>query len=155
MTVDLVLARMTHLVVAAIWAGSVCYVALSVVPAARDGVFTTTDPLHTLLRTLKRVSRASSLVLLLTGGHLAGRIYTSESLTSTTNGRLVLLMTFLWLVLTALVEIAASRFETGLDAKQLREPARDSLFLFRAAALVSVALLLVAGAITTNAVTLF
>ncbi|AGB15174.1 hypothetical protein Halru_0541 [Halovivax ruber XH-70] len=152
--IDLVLARMTHLLVAAIWAGSVCYVALSVVPAARDGVFTTTDPLYTLLRTLKRISRVSSLVLLLTGGHLAGRIYTSESLVSTTNGQLVVLMTLLWLVLTALVEIAASRFETGLDAKQLREPARDSLFLFRAAALVSLALLLVAGAISANAATL-
>ncbi|MFC3960144.1 copper resistance protein CopD [Halovivax cerinus] len=152
--IDLVLARTTHLLVAAIWAGSVCFVALSVVPAARDGVFTTTDPLTTLLGTLKRVSRASSVLLLLTGGHMAGRIYTSETLVSTVNGQLVLLMTALWLVLTILVEVAAKRFETGLDAKQLRGPARETLGLFRAAAVVSLALLVVAGAISSNAATL-
>lgn len=149
--IDIALARMTHLLVAAVWAGSVCFVAFAVVPAARDGVFTTTDPLTSLLGTVKNLSRASSLILLLTGGHLAGRIYTSETLTSTTNGRLVLLMTLLWLVLTALVEIAANRLETGLEVKRLREPARETLALFRAAAVVSLALLVVAGAISANA----
>lgn len=149
--IDVAVARMTHLLVGAIWAGTVCYAALAVVPTARDGVFTTTDPLESLLGTVKRISRASALLLLLTGGHLAGRIYTSETLVSTTNGRLVLLMTLLWLTLIALVEIATNRFETGLDAKKLREPARESLGLFRAAAVVSLALLVVAGAITANA----
>lgn len=149
--IDVVVARILHLLVGAVWAGTVCYAALAIVPTARDGVFTTTDPLESLLGTVTLISRASALVLLLTGGHLAGRIYTSDTLVSTTDGRLVLLMTLLWLTLIALVEIATKRFETGLDAKKLREPARDSLAIFRAAAVVSLALLVVAGAITANA----
>lgn len=149
--IDLVLARIVHLLVAAVWAGSVCFVAFAVVPTARDGGFTTTGPLRSLLGTLKGISRASSVILLVTGGHLAGRMYSGATLVSTTNGRLVLLMTALWLSLTALVEIAAKRFETGLDAKKLREPACETSRLFRVAGAVSLALLVVAGAITSDA----
>ncbi len=59
-------------------------------------------------------------------------------------------MVVLWLVLAALVEIGAKRLEAGLNGKKLREPASDVLGLYRAAAVVAIALLVVAGAITTN-----
>ncbi len=146
--VDHLVATTAHLIFAAIWAGSVFFVAFVVVPLARDGAFNTTAPLETISTKLTTISRLSSLVLLLSGGHLAGTAYTSESLFSTFNGQLVLLMVALWLALTALVEIAAKRFESGLNGKKLREPARDALPLFRAAAVVGVALFVVAGALS-------
>ncbi|WP_255170620.1 copper resistance protein CopD [Natrononativus amylolyticus] len=155
-----VLARTAHLVFAAIWAGSVFYVALVVLPLARDGAFNTTKPLETLSSKLTTISRASAVVLLLTGGHMAGTGYsigggTGPDLFTSPNGQLVLLMVVLWLVLAALVEIGASRFESGLNGKKLREPAHEALPVFRAAAVVAVGLLVVAGLITTNAAYLF
>ncbi|MWV40493.1 MULTISPECIES: copper resistance protein CopD [Natrialba] len=148
--VDTFLAQTAHLVFAAIWAGSVFYVAFVVLPLARDGAFNTTRPLEGISRKLTTISRVSALVSLLTGGHLAGTRYTSESLLNTTNGQLVIAMVVLWLVLAALVEIGAKRLEAGLNGKKLREPASDVLGLYRAAAVVAIALLVVAGAITTN-----
>ncbi len=155
--VDTAVARIIHLIFAAIWAGSVCYVAFVVLPLARDGAFTTTEPLTALSGKLTTISRVSALVLLLTGGHLAGRGYsigggTRPDLFTSTNGQLVLLMVVLWLVLAALVEIGGKRFESGLEAKKLREPARNVLTVYRAAAVVAIGLLVVSGAITTNLV---
>ncbi|WP_254766663.1 copper resistance protein CopD [Salinilacihabitans rarus] len=150
--VDVVVARTIHLVFAALWAGSVFYVAFVVLPLARDGAFNTTKPLETLSAKLTSISRVSAAAVFLTGGHLAGTGYTIDgdggSLLNTTNGRLVLAMLALWLVLAALVEIGAKRFETGLNGKKLREPARDALPVLRAAAVVAVALLVVAGLIS-------
>ncbi|RQG91071.1 copper resistance protein CopD [Natrarchaeobius chitinivorans] len=148
--VDTFLAQTAHLVFAAIWAGSVFYVAFVVLPLARDGAFNTTKPLEVISGKLTTISRVSAVVLLLTGGHLAGTRYTAESLVNSINGQLVLAMVALWLVLAALVEIGAKRFEAGLNGKKLREPAANVLGLYRTAALVAVALLVVAGAITTN-----
>ncbi|GAB3670743.1 CopD family protein [Halopiger thermotolerans] len=148
--IDTFLARTAHLVFAALWAGSVFYVAFVVLPLARDGEFNTTRPLEAISGKLTTISRVSSLALLLSGGHLAGRGYTFESLLGTTNGRLVLVMVALWLVLTALVEIGGKRLESGLNGKKLREPAANALGLYRAAAVVGIALLVVAGAITSG-----
>lgn len=148
--VDLLVTRTAHLVFAALWAGSVFYVAFVVVPLARDGEFTSTSPLEVISSRLTTISRISSIILLLTGGHLAAAGYTADSLFSELQGQLVLLMVGLWLVLTGVVEVAASRFESGLDGKKIREPANDSLGLFRLAAVVGIALLLVAGALSAN-----
>ncbi|ELY84016.1 hypothetical protein [Natrinema altunense] len=148
--VDVLAARTAHLVFAALWAGSVCFVAAVVVPLARDGAFNRTQPLEVISGKLTSISRVSSLVLLLTGGHLAGNGYTFEGLVGTTNGRLVLAMVALWLLLTALVEIGVKRFETGLTGKKIREPARDALPVFRAAAVAAIALLIVAGLLSAN-----
>lgn len=148
--VDTFLAQTVHLLFAAIWAGSVFYVAFVVLPLARDGAFNTTAPLERISGTLTTISRVSALVLLLSGGHLAGTRYTADSLVGTTNGQLVIVMVALWLAFAGLVEVGAKRFETGLNGKKLREPAADALPLYRAAAIVGLTLLVVAGAITTN-----
>ncbi|WP_226004286.1 copper resistance protein CopD [Natrinema salinisoli] len=148
--IDELVARTIHLVVAALWAGSVCFVAAVVLPLVRDGAFNTTHPLEVISEKLTTVSRVSSLLLLLTGGHLAGTGYTTGTLVGSTNGRLVLAMVALWLVLTALVEIGTKRFETGLAGKKIREPARDALPVFRAAAVVAIGLLVVAGLLSAN-----
>ncbi|WP_408956905.1 copper resistance protein CopD [Natrinema sp. 74] len=148
--VDALVARTTHLVFAALWAGSVCFVAAVVLPLARDGAFNTTRPLEVISGRLTTISRVSSLVLFLSGSYLAGTIYTAEKLFGSTSGRLVLAMVALWLVLTGLVEIGAKRFETGLTGKKIREPAREALPVFRAAALVAIGLLVVAGLLSAH-----
>ena len=148
--VDTFLAQTLHLVFGAVWAGSVFYVATVVLPLARDGAFNTTKPLETISGKLTTISRVSALILLLSGGHLAGNRYTAETLTGTVNGQLVLAMVALWLALTALVEIGSKRLEAGLNGKKLREPAADALPLYRAAAVVAIGLLVVGTAITTN-----
>ena len=150
--VDVVLSRMVHLFVAALWAGSVVYVAWVVLPLARDGAFSRTEPLAVLMGRLRTLSRASAVILLLTGGHLAAAAYTADSLLETTNGQLVLAMTALWLVLIGLVEVATARFDRGLDEEMLRSPAHETITLFRAAAVVAIVVMLVAGAISANAV---
>ncbi len=146
--------HLVHLVFAAVWAGSVFYVAFVLLPLARDGAFTSTKPLEVASGKLKTISRVSSLVLLATGGHLAGNRYTvgggGQDLFASTNGRLVLVMLVLWLALAGLIEVGAKRFEAGLSGKKLREPARETLPLFRAAAVVGVALFVVGGLITTG-----
>ncbi|WP_247002780.1 copper resistance protein CopD [Halosolutus gelatinilyticus] len=148
--IDGVLAQTVHLIFAAIWAGSVFYVAFVVLPIARDGAFNSTKPLERISSALTTISRVSALVLLLTGGHLAGTRYTADGLVGTTNGRLVLAMVALWFTFAALVEIGAKRLDGGLTGKKLREPAATALPFYRAAAAVGVALLVVGGAITTN-----
>jgi len=148
--VDQLAARTTHLVFAALWAGSVSFVAAVVLPLARDGAFNTTRPLEVISGRLTTVSRVSSLVLFLSGSHLAGTTYTAESLFGSINGWLVLAMVGLWLVLTALVEIGAKRFEAGLTGKKIREPAREALPVFWAAAVAAVGLLVVAGLLSAN-----
>lgn len=144
------LAQTVHLLFAAIWAGSVFYVAFVVVPLARDGAFNTTMPLERISGRLTTISRLSALVLLLTGGYLAGSQYTAATLVGTANGQLVLAMVALWLAFAGLVEVGSKRFEAGLNGKKLREPAADALPVYRAAAVVGLALLVVAGAITTD-----
>ena len=146
--VDTFLAQTVHLVFAAIWAGSVFYVAFVILPLARDGAFNSTKPLEVISGKLTTISRVSALVLLLSGGHLAGTGYTADSLFETTNGQLVLAMVALWAILAALVEIGAKRLESGLNGKKLREPADDVLSLYRVAAIVGILLFVVAGSIS-------
>ena len=152
--VDEFLAQTVHLIFAGIWAGSVFYVAFVVLPLARDGAFNTTKPLEAISGKLTTISRVSALVLLLSGGHLAGQRYTSKTLFESTNGHLVLGMVVLWALLAGLVEIGAKRLETGLNGKKLREPAANALPVYRAGAIVAIGLLIVGGAITSNAATL-
>ena len=157
--VDIVISRTLHFVFAAVWAGSVCYVALVVLPLARDGAFNTTKPLEELSTKLTTISRASALVLLATGAYLAHVLYTfdgpGQGLFTSTNGHLVLLKVVLWLALMGLVEAGAKRFESGLNGKKIREPANDVLPLFRAAAVTAVLLMVAAGLISANVGRLF
>lgn len=135
-----------HLLFAGVWTGSVVFVALWVLPLARAGDVRP-DPLASMVARLRSVSRWSALVLLATGGHMAGSRYTGDTLLGTTSGNLVLAMVALWLVLVGLVEVGGGRLSRGLDEGKLREPARDATRLFRAAAAVAGLLLVVAGAL--------
>lgn len=144
MTVDL-LARVAHVLFAGLWAGSVIYMALAVLPLARDGAFGTRRALKGLSQWLAWISRVSAVILLLTGGHLAAAGYTSESLVGTLEGQLVLAMTALWVALIALVEIGTKRIRKGLEAGKRREPAVKAMRPLQGAAAVAVLLLIVSG----------
>lgn len=133
-----------HLLFAGLWTGSVLFVAYAVLPTAVAGEVDA-GPLRTIVGKLTTVSRASALLLLLSGGHMAGTGYTTESLFGTGRGHLVLTMVLLWFVLAGLVEVGASRMRDGLDQRKVRAPARSARGLFRAAAVVALLLLVDAG----------
>lgn len=152
-TVDAAM-RITHLIVGSAWVGSVLFVTLGVLPFARAGELNAA-PLERILGRLTTVSRGSSVVMLLTGGHLAAQGYTfgggtGFDLFGSTQGHLVLGMILLWLVLTALVEIGASRMTDGFVEKKVRSPAREHGRWFQVATVVGLLLLLDAGLITTG-----
>ena len=133
-----------HLVFAGLWTGSVLFMTYAILPTARAGNIDL-DPFADISSRLLTLSRVSSVVMLLTGGHLAGVFYTTETLTGSTNGYLVIAMVVLWLALAALVEIGSSRIGDGLEERKLRSPAEKGRPFFLAASLVSVLLLVDAG----------
>jgi uncharacterized membrane protein len=151
-TVDAVM-RTLHLLVGSAWVGSVLFVTFGVLPFARDGELNAT-PLERIVGRLTTVSRGSSLVMLLSGGHLAAAGYTLDStatgLFGSTRGHLVLAMVLLWLVLTALVEVGASRMGDGFAEKKVRAPAREHSSWFQLASVVGVLLLVDAALISTG-----
>jgi len=148
MVLDTVMVTL-HVLVGALWVGSVVFVAGAILPAAADGSLDAA-PLEKIADRLVYLSRGASVVMFLTGGHLAGTRYTVETLTGSGRGHLVLAMLALWLVLTALVEIGRSRLVDGLQEKRVRTPVAESVTFFRAAAVVGVLLLLDAGLLASG-----
>jgi hypothetical protein len=142
-----------HTVFAAVVTGSVLYVALFVNPAAVSGDIGN-DAFSKVTSGLTTVTRASAVVLLLTGGHQAGTLYTVETLLGTGRGHLVLTMLVLWLAMTGLVEVAGSKLRDGLEADKLREPARNARPFLRGAAVLAVLLLVDAGLLAAPALPL-
>jgi len=135
-----------HLLFAGLWAGAVLFTAYAVLPTAMDGS-ANAGPLATMTGKLRTVSRSSALLLFLTGGHLAATKYTVGSLTGSTRGYLVIAMIVLWFLLAGLVEVGASKLSDGFAQQKVRQPAREARPFILGAALVSVLLLLDAGAI--------
>jgi len=138
-----------HSLCAGLWTGSVVFVTLAVIPAARNGDLNAA-PLHAIAGKLTTVSRVSALLLFLTGGHMAAARYTTGSLTGTQRGYLVLSMITLWLLLAGTVEVATSRVTAGTGRDKVREPARESRRLFLFASLLAVLLLVNAGLLSTG-----
>lgn len=161
--VDVVVSRIVHLVVAAIWTGSVVFVAGVLLPRIREGGFDAA-PLEAFPPRIAWLSRASALVLVLTGGYLALVEYrvagyglgegNGPALLTTLEGQLVLAMTALWLVLAGLVEVGSSRLSAGFEDRLVREPADRALPFFQGASIVAVLALIAAGLITSGATAL-
>ncbi|MFB6128788.1 MAG: CopD family protein [Halorhabdus sp.] len=144
---DVVVAGL-HLLFAAVWGGSVVFMTLAVLPAAREGLLDS-EPLAEFTKQFKRIARAGAVVTLLTGGHQAANGY-MDTLFSTTRGHLVLGMVVLWLALAALSEIGAARLADGTDERKVRTPAADARPFFLAASVVAVALFVDAGALAAS-----
>jgi uncharacterized membrane protein len=144
MTTLLAVVLTIHTVFAAVWTGGTLVVAGAVIPAARSDLLST-EGLTLIARRFWYLTVASVLLLLFSGGHLAGTLYTAESLQATGRGNLVLTMVGLWLVLAALLffgfrRLTGSQSETSAVAAATR--ARP---WFLGASGVSIALLVVAG----------
>ena len=138
-----------HLLVGALWTGSVLFAAAAVLPTARAGEVRP-EPLAAVFGRLTTLSRASAVVMLLTGGHMAAQLYTFGTLVGSTRGHLVLAMTLLWLVMAGLVEVGNARMSDGLDAKKVRSPAREAGRFYRGAGVVAVLLLVDAGLLAAD-----
>jgi len=128
-----------HLLFAGLWTGSVLFAAATL-PGVAGGL--PASDRDSFVGTLRNVSRASSAVLLLSGGYmltLAG--YTDGgTLTGTGRGHLVLTMLVLWLALAGLTEVAAGKLEDSEDASSI----------LYGASVVAVLLLLDAGALASG-----
>ena len=133
-----------HLVFAGLWSGTVLFTSYAVIPAALNGDLRA-GSLSAMTGKLKTVSRASSLLLLLSGGHLAGALYTVPSLFGSTRGYLVVTMVALWFVLTGLVEVGASKLADGTAQQKVREPAAQARPFLLGASAVALLLLVDAG----------
>jgi uncharacterized membrane protein len=133
-----------HLLFAGLWTGSVLFVAYAVLPVALAGDLNA-RPLEAVAGKLTTVSRASALLLLLTGAHLGATRYTVDSLTGSLAGYNVIAMIVLWLALGGLVEVGTSRLTDGAGRDKVREPAAAARPLFLGASAVSILLLANSG----------
>ena len=133
-----------HTAFAALWAGSVLFVAAAILPLAAEGELSP-EAFGSVVSKLRWVTRISAALLFVTGGHLAGTLYTAESLTGTTSGYLVLAMLTLWLGLAAAVEIGSAKASRGVENEKIREPARSARPFYRLGSILAVGLLVVAG----------
>jgi len=145
-----VTAYVLHSVFAGLWTGTVLFVTVAVLPLAREGSLNAA-PLSRVTARLRTVTRASSVLLLLTGLYLGlARSYTAESLTGSTGGYLVVAMVVLWVVLAAAVEVGAGKLSDGTDQNKVREPARAARPFLLAGSLFGVLLLGVSGLIAAH-----
>jgi uncharacterized membrane protein len=140
-----------HVGFAVLWTGGVLFVALAVLPPALRGEIDG-DALGSIVGRLRWITRIAALAFLATGGHMAGTLYTFESLTGSARGYLVVTMIALWFLVTGLVEAGSGRLLDGIDAGKLREPARDAKPFFYGAAGLSVALIVAAGLLASPTV---
>ena len=113
-----------------------------VLPLGRDGDLSASS-LAFFTRRYSYLSIASSLILFVTGGHLAASKYTFGSLQSTTRGHLVLGMVVLWILMTGMVQAGVSILKKGLEDDKVRDPSSSATNLFRLGTLVGLVLLVI------------
>lgn len=131
-----------HIVFAALWTGGVVFVTWGVLPAARSGSLTARG-VDTIMGRLRILSRASAILLVVSGGLLAGRF--GSAILQTQDGHFVLGMVILWLLLIGFVELATKTVVNSLDETDVKEAAGAATGRFRAAGLVAILLLVDAG----------
>ncbi|MFB6164669.1 MAG: CopD family protein [Haloarculaceae archaeon] len=145
MDIGTTISAVIHVMFAGAWTGSVIFMTYGVIPVARAGNIDT-DPFADITSRLLTLSRASAVLMLLTGAHLAFTALGGvEALTGTTPGYLVIAMIVLWAVLAALVEIGTSRISEGLRERKVRTPAEKGRPFFIAGSAVALLLLVDAG----------
>jgi len=133
--------RATHQIFATFWVGATVYVTVAVLPALRDGNGSRAFA-ERLSSRFTVLSVLSVVVLFLTGGHLAGTLYTFESLIRTTRGNLVLTMLALWFVLAVVLHVGTSKLKSGVEEGKLRQPAKDAFPWYVVGSVLGVFLLL-------------
>ena len=144
MTSVLDVAMTVHTIFAALWTGGTLVIAGAVIPAARSEALGK-DGLTLIARRFGYLTVASVLLLLFSGGHLAGTLYTAKTLQSTGRGQLVLTMVGLWLVLAVVLFVGFRRLTSSSPERTAVAAATDARPWFLGASVVSIALLVVAG----------
>lgn len=148
MSIGTTVSLAVHLLTGAVWVGAIVFVAVGILPLAKDGVLDA-RPLGSIASTLRTISRVAAVLLLATGGHLAATNYDVGSLTGSPRGHLVLTMLALWFLTTGLVEVGAGKLADGADEMKVREPARAAARFLQVAALLG-ALILVDGSLLVS-----
>lgn len=133
-----------HVLVAGVWAGWTVFMAVLVVPAARDGRLGA-DALSWLTGRFTRFSQIAPIVMLLTGGYMASQGAITEAPLNSLQGQLVMTMIVLWLVLSGLSNVASRRLLAGVESSGVEPAARSTAMIFYVAGGVALALLLVGG----------
>ena len=133
-----------HTGFSALWAGTVLFVAIAVLPLAMDGRLSPAA-FGSVVSKLQWITRISALLTFITGGHLAGTLYTVDRLTGTSSGYLVLVMLALWFLLITVIEIGSAKAKRGIGEDKIREPARKARPFYLIGAVLAVGLLVVAG----------
>ncbi|WP_266080842.1 CopD family protein [Haladaptatus caseinilyticus] len=136
--------RVIHTVFAGAWAGGTLLFVGAVLPAARANHFDA-RALSTIAKRFSYLSVAAVALLFITGGHLAGRLYTFGSLQSTGRGHLVVSMVVLWLVLAGVSHAATSQLTSALETGDTKTAVENSWGLYLVAAMAAAALLVIAG----------
>ena len=144
MTSVLDIAMTIHTIFAALWTGGTLVVAGAVIPAARSELLST-EGLTLIARRFWYLTVGSALLLLFSGGHLAGTLYTAETLQSTGRGNLVLAMVGLWLVLAVVLFFGFRRLTSDQPEKAAVAAATKARPWFLGASVISISLLVVAG----------
>lgn len=131
-----------HVVFAALWTGGVVFVTWGVLPVARNGSVEA-SAISTIVSRLVTLSRVSAVVLLVSGGTMAGQY--GDAIMNTTGGYLVLGMAVLWLLLIGFVELAARTLTQALSMDTPGGAVATATGRFRAAGTVALLLLIDAG----------
>ena len=142
-TLDSVM-RVLHMLFGGLWAGGTLFMVGLVLPAARAGKLDA-DALDWVARRFSYLSIASVLVMLASGGHLAGTLYTFDLLASSSRGHLVLTMVALWFVLAGLLHVGTSAMTDRLETGSAAEAAEAGRPWYLASGVVALGLLVVAG----------
>lgn len=136
--------RVVHTLFAGAWAGGTLLFVGAVLPAARNGMLDA-SALRAVTKRFGYLTTAAVVLLLLTGGHLAGTLYTFGSLQSTGRGHLVLSMVALWFLLAGVAQFATKRLTDTLETADAKSAVDSTWSLFVLAALLATGLLVVAG----------
>lgn len=144
MTTVLDIATTIHTIFAALWTGGTLMVAGAVIPAARSDLLST-EGLTLIAQRFWYLTVASVFLLLFSGGHLAGTLYTAESLQGTSRGHLVLSMVNLWLILAVVLFFGFRRLTSRSPETSAVAAATQARPWFLGGSGVSLALLIVAG----------
>lgn len=142
-TLDAIM-RVVHMTFGGLWTGATLFMVGLVLPAARRGHLGA-DALAWVTKRFSYLSMASVLAMLLTGGHLAGTLYTFERLASPGRGHLVLTMLALWFVLAGLLHVGTGRITDALEGGSAADAAAAGRTWYRVSGLVALGLLVVAG----------
>lgn len=133
-----------HVLVAGVWAGWTVFMATLVIPAAHDGRLDA-EALTWLTGRFARFSQIAPVFMLLTGGYMASQGAVTDAPLNSLQGQLVVTMVGLWVVLSALSNMASRRLVTSIEPGDVELAARSAARSFYVAGGVALVLLLVGG----------